>query len=269
MARPTQTWLITGCSSGLGELFVRQLRASGDNVIAAGRHAQTRLTHLRESGVSILEFDVSAPPSEIEAKMTEAWDLYPGGIDVVVKNAGYILSGAIEELTQEEMEEVFRTNFHGPLNVTRALLPKIRARRDGTADIVPPLPLGAVAFLAKKLAIFAPGVKVLIVEPEYFRTRAFSNINHVPPRVPDYTAFKEAVGKAEASIIGNEPGNADKAVSVMIDLVRGTGAAAGKQVPLRVPIGSDGWAKIKSKCEETLKICEDWEEVARSTDFNV
>ncbi|KAK6069959.1 short-chain oxidoreductase [Seiridium cupressi] len=237
MARPTQTWLITGCSSGFGELFVRQLRASGDNVIAAGRHAQIRLTHLRESGASILEFDVSAPPSEIEAKMTEAWDLYPGGIDVVVNNAGYILSGAIEELTK------WRTclgNCHGPLNATRALLPKIRARGDGTllytssqagwhAD---PRAGGycasKFALEAKELAIFAPGVKVLIVEPGYCRTRAFSNVNHLPPRVPNYAAFNEDVGKPEASITGNDPGNTDKAVNIMIDLVRGTGAAAGK-----------------------------------------
>jgi NADP-dependent 3-hydroxy acid dehydrogenase YdfG len=93
-----QTWLVTGCSSGFGELFVRQLRESGDNVIAAGRNAETKLANLKDTGAVILDLDVSAPASEIEAKMTEAWDLYPDGIDVVVNNAGYILSGAVEEL---------------------------------------------------------------------------------------------------------------------------------------------------------------------------
>ena len=95
----SQTWLITGCSSGFGELFVRHLRAAGDNVIASGRLAHTRLAHLKDTGASIFDLDVSAPPHEIEAKMAEAWELYPGGIDVIVNNAGYILSGAIEELT--------------------------------------------------------------------------------------------------------------------------------------------------------------------------
>lgn len=99
MADSPQTWLITGCSSGFGELFVRQLRALGDNVIATGRNAQTRLAHLKETGASILDLDVSSPPDEINRKMEEAWALYPGGIDAVVNNAGYILSGAIEELT--------------------------------------------------------------------------------------------------------------------------------------------------------------------------
>lgn len=53
----------------------------------------------------------------------------------------------------------------------------------------------------------------------------------------------------------------------MIELVKGTGMAAGKQIPLRVPLGTDGWERIKAKCEETIQICEDWEEVAKSTDY--
>lgn len=93
------TWLITGCSSGFGSEFVRQLRTQGDNVIASGRSAEKRLAHLKDSGATIFDLDVAAPPAVIEAKMAEAWDFYPGGIDVVVNNAGYILSGAIEELT--------------------------------------------------------------------------------------------------------------------------------------------------------------------------
>ncbi|KAI1080878.1 hypothetical protein F5B20DRAFT_570019 [Whalleya microplaca] len=282
---PSQTWLITGCSSGFGELFVRQLRALGDNVIATGRNAQTKLAHLKDTGASISDLDVSAPPHEIEAKIAEAWSLYPGGIDVIVNNAGYILSGAVEELTQQEMEDAFKTNFHGPLNITRALLPKLRTKGKGTlfymssqagwhADpgaagyCASKFALeGAVECLSKELAMFAPGVKVLIVEPGYFRTRAFSNINHVPPRVPEYAEFNAAVRKVEFGIVGNEPGDAGKAVTIMIDLVKGTGVAVGKQIPLRVPLGSDGWSRVRAKCEDTLKICDDWEEIAKSTDI--
>lgn len=157
--------------------------------------------------------------------------------------------------------------------------------------------------LAKELAIFAPGLKVLLVEPGYFRTRAFSNINHVEPRVDIYSQFNAGsycdyflpvsviqfprpnsvagmlvhqhgfvltkvtgVQAAEQGIVGNEPGDSAKAVTRMIELTKGTGMAAGKAVPLRVPLGSDGWVRIKDKCEETLKICEEWEDVAKSTD---
>jgi len=94
-----QTWLITGCSSGFGAEFVRQLRALGDNVIATGRNAETKLAHLKDTGASIVDLDVTAPEETIAAKIEEVWGLYPGGIDVVVNNAGYVLSGAFEEIT--------------------------------------------------------------------------------------------------------------------------------------------------------------------------
>lgn len=93
-----QTWLITGCSSGFGETFVRTLIADGDYVIATGRNASTKLAHLESTGATILELDVSSPPDEIKAVIDEAWGIYPGGIDVVVNNAGYIYGAAVEEL---------------------------------------------------------------------------------------------------------------------------------------------------------------------------
>lgn len=127
--------------------------------------------------------------------------------------------------------------------------------------------IGAIECLSKELAIFCPALKVLIVEPGYFRTSAFSNINHVEPRVADYAAFNAGVRQVEAGVVGNEPGDANKAVARMIDLVKGTGIAQGRTVPLRVPLGTDGWERIKTKCDETLKICSEWEEVAKSTDY--
>ncbi|KAI0486086.1 NAD(P)-binding protein [Xylaria cf. heliscus] len=281
-----KTWLITGCSSGFGEQFVRQLRGLGHNVIATGRNAEEKLAYLADTGASILDLDVTAPASEIEAKLSHAWSLYPNGIDVVVNNAGYILSGAVEELTQEETEHAFRTNFHGPMNITRALLPRLRAKGNGTLCFISSQAgwhadpgasaycatkfalEGAVECLSKELALFAPNLKVLIIEPGYFRTRAFSNINHVPARVPAYAEFNAGVRAVEASIVGNEPGDATKAVSIMIDLVNGTGVASGKDIPLRVPLGSDGWERIRAKGESIVKICDEWEEVAKSTDVN-
>ncbi|KAI0973162.1 hypothetical protein F4678DRAFT_428124 [Xylaria arbuscula] len=280
-----QTWLITGCSSGFGESFVRQLRASGDNVIATGRNAETKLAHLKDTGATILDLDVSAPAPEIAAKMAEAWDIYPDGIDVVVNNAGYILSGALEEITAQELEDVMKTNFHGPINITRSLLPKLRAKRKGTllymssqagwhADpsasgyCASKFALeGAVECLSQELAAIAPGIMILIIEPGYFRTSAFSKVNHVPARVADYAGFNDVVSDTLAATVGNEPGDSEKAVAIMIDLVKGTGVAAGKSIPLRVPLGSDGWSRIRAKCENTIKICDDWEEVAKSTDI--
>lgn len=93
------TWFITGCSSGFGESFVRQLRAAGDNVIASGRNAETRLAHLRETGAAIIDLDITSSVDTVNSKVHEIWGIYPGGVDVVVNNAGSIISGFVEELT--------------------------------------------------------------------------------------------------------------------------------------------------------------------------
>lgn len=81
-----------------------------------------------------------------------------------------------------------------------------------------------------------------------------------------FTDKSTGVQAFEQGVIGNEPGDSTKAVTRMIELTKGTGMAAGKTIPLRVPLGTDGWTRIKDKCEETLKICEEWEDVAKSTD---
>ncbi|KAL5589465.1 hypothetical protein FOVSG1_011332 [Fusarium oxysporum f. sp. vasinfectum] len=278
------TWFITGCSSGFGEALVRQLRSAGDNVIATGRNADTKLSHLKETGAAILDLDVSSSPEDIKSKVEEAWSIY-NGIDVVVNNAGYILSGAVEELTQEDMEKSFQVNFHGPMNITRAVLPYLRKKGSGTLLFVGSQAgwhadpsasgycaskfalEGAVECLSKELAIFARGLKVLIVEPGYCRTPVFNKIQHVEARVPEYAQFNEAVRQAEATLTESSPGDPEKAVARMIELVRGTGFAEGKKVPLRVPLGSDSWSRVKTKCEETLEICQEWEDMAKSVDI--
>ncbi|TEA22452.1 putative oxidoreductase [Colletotrichum sidae] len=127
-----KTWFIIGCSSGFGDLLVRKLTAEGENVIATGRQADTKLAHLRDADARIMDLDVSSPENVIREKVAEAWGMYEGGVDVVVNNAGYVLAGLVEELTQEELETCHRTNFRGPLNITRAFLPFLRKRGTGT-----------------------------------------------------------------------------------------------------------------------------------------
>ncbi|GKU08297.1 oxidoreductase yusz [Fusarium langsethiae] len=278
------TWLITGCSSGFGESFVRQLLAAGDHVIATGRNAQTRLSHLKDTGAVILDLDVAAPPEAVNSKIDKAWRIY-NGIDVIVNNAGFILSGPFEEQSQEDMERSLQVNLHGPLNITRAILPHFKKRKSGTLLYVSSQAAwhsdpsassycaskfaleGAVECLAKELAIIAPTLKVLIVEPGYCRTPVFDKVQYVTGSVPEYSQFNAAVRIDVATLSATSPGNPDLAVARMIELVKGIGFAEGKTVPLRVPLGSDCWERVKAKCEETLDICKDWEDTAKSIDY--
>ncbi|KAK1690358.1 hypothetical protein BDP55DRAFT_691026 [Colletotrichum godetiae] len=167
MATPAptpRTCFITGCTSGFGGALVRKLMAEGlDNVIATGRGgAEARLAHLRETttmgtGASRLrnmELDVgAASEAEIRVEVAEAWGCFEGGVDVVVNNAGFIVSGLMEELTR---------NFHGPLNVTRAFLPFTKAKGTGTLVASKFALEGAVETLSKELSILAPTLRVLI-----------------------------------------------------------------------------------------------------------
>lgn len=90
-------WLVTGCSSGFGEIFVHRLLARGDKVIATGRNVSERLAHLKETGAKILDLDVSSPQEVLNAKVEEAIKFYDG-IDVLVNNAGYVEAGLAEDV---------------------------------------------------------------------------------------------------------------------------------------------------------------------------
>lgn len=106
-----------------------------------------------------------------------------------------------------------------------------------------------------------------MVEPGYFRTRVFVKLAHIPLRIPEFAGFNAACVEQGAKIYGTEPGDPEKAVERMVELVRGEGVAAGREIPLRVPLGTNGWGRIKKKCEDMVKVYEDWEDVAKSTDW--
>ena len=124
------TWLVTGCSSGFGEQFVHSILARGDRVIATGRSASSRLSHLKSTSAAILDLDVSIPESEITAKVEDALKIY-GGIDILVNNAGYFELGFVEDFTYERWLKQFQINFFGAVSLTNAILPHMREKRAG------------------------------------------------------------------------------------------------------------------------------------------
>ena len=89
-------WLITGCSSWFGELFVRQILARGDLVIATGRRVEA-LKPLEQAGASILRLDVTDEQQALNETIGKAIAIH-GRIDVLVNNAAYIAGGAWEDL---------------------------------------------------------------------------------------------------------------------------------------------------------------------------
>lgn len=90
-------WLVTGCSSGLGDAFVRHIKARGDEVIATARRIDS-IRELEKVGAATMELDVTWEQEKISHAISEAISIH-GHIDVLVNNAGYVTIGAWEDLT--------------------------------------------------------------------------------------------------------------------------------------------------------------------------
>lgn len=276
-------WLITGCSpGGFGEEFVRQIIARGDHAIATARDV-AKIQHLKDNGVSILQLDLTDDPSHIHERINQAVNVH-GKIDVLVNNASFIQTGVIEELTNGELERQFATNVFGTMNVTRALLPHLRARHSGTVLFISSLSgwighPGCGAYAASKFALEGLaesfhaetellGIRSLLIEPGRFRTNFLSpsNLQATAPIIADYKSLSTALASSLANEDRKQPGDPQKLVRIVLDLIHREGIAADVQVPFRLPLGSDCYDEIKAKCEQTLATLENWQHVIRSTD---
>ncbi|KAL2825766.1 hypothetical protein BDW59DRAFT_70036 [Aspergillus cavernicola] len=283
------TWLVTGCSSGLGESLVRAILAAGDQVIATARAQDTtgleRLAPLKEAGAAVMELDVTAPVEVLDAKAKEAWAVY-GKIDVLVNNAGYIDAGIFEEVDEEFLTRAIRTNALGPLNLTRAFLPYMRGRQAGTILFMSSVGAyygapGASAYTASKglleglvpsltLEIQPFGLRTCLVAPGYFRTSVMTPGNilyRAPNPLPEYAEMNQLVRAGCNAADGNQPGDPYKAATLIVDAVKGQGPCVGKELPARLPLGPDGVKAVRENSQAKLQICDEWEDIVSATNF--
>ena len=196
------TWLITGCSTGLGRHLAETVSAQGHNVVVTARDAATvqDLVDAHSDTGLALSLDVT-DPAQVAAAAQQSEERF-GGVDVLVNNAGYGYRAAVEEGEEAEVATLFATNFFGPVEMIKALLPGMRARRQGAivnissigARISPP---GSGYYSASKAALEGMsaslykevrplGINVTVVEPGGFRTdfagRSFGSATAQPAR---------------------------------------------------------------------------------------
>jgi NAD(P)-dependent dehydrogenase (short-subunit alcohol dehydrogenase family) len=182
--------LITGCSSGIGEATARHLQQEGWQVYATARRPQA-LDALAQAGCRVLPLDVTDERSmqaAIERIHAEA-----GGIGVLINNAGYSHSGAVEDVPPESVRRQFDTNVFGLLRLTQLVLPGMRARRQGRIVNVGSMggrltfPGGGV-YHATKYAVEALsdalrfelkgfGIDVVLIQPGLIRTEFTANVS--------------------------------------------------------------------------------------------
>ena len=240
------TILITGCSSGFGLLTAVEFARAGDDVYAGVRDADTadqlRAAAKQHEQLNMVVIDVLDPAS-VEACVSGVIAA-SGRIDVLVNNAAVATFAAIEDTDDDETRRIMETNFMGPLRVTRAVLPQMRAQGGGRIILVSSvngfigMPFTGV-YSASKFALEAMGealagevaqlgITVSIVEPGPYHTAIDAKLALTKPSV----AFS---GGADAVVAGRNAMASDHPEEVAGAIMA---AARAQPVPLRVPVGA-------------------------------
>lgn len=123
-----QTVLVTGATSGIGAEVARQMVQRGHRVFGTSRYPDTVADPI--PGVTYVRLDNADYASAQECADTV------GDVDILINNAGESQAGALEDTSMPVIEDLFRVNVFGPVALTKAVLPGMRARRRGTIVMV-------------------------------------------------------------------------------------------------------------------------------------
>ncbi|KAF7291839.1 Short-chain dehydrogenase/reductase family protein [Mycena chlorophos] len=274
-------FLITGCSSGFGYEIAKTARQRGFRVIATARRIET-LQPLKELGAETLQLDVTASATDLRAFSKQVWTMY-GHVDVLINNAGYVLGGAFEECSPEEVQTQFSTNVFGVLNLTNAFLPYFRERRSGMVVNIssPGGSLGVSglgAYCASKAALDSISdtwarelaefnVKCVSIQPGLFRTRvAGDNLKLGSNSISEYTIATRNLAHFHNQT-GTERGDPAIGASRIVDFIAQNYDKAPSELPLRLALGPDAFEAMKMVLEGRLAELEKWREWSFGTDF--
>jgi NAD(P)-dependent dehydrogenase (short-subunit alcohol dehydrogenase family) len=258
-----KVWLVTGAGRGLGVDIAKAALAAGHAVVATGRNPEKVTSAIGEhDDLLAVRLDVT-DPAEGESAVAAAVDRF-GRIDVLVNNAGNFNAGFFEELSPEEFRAQIETTFFGPVNVTRAVLPVMRAQRSGlviTISSTAGLEGGEFtsAYAASKFAVegwmesLAPevapfGIRTMLVEPGFFRTELLTpeSTKYAESSIEDYAERTEQTVTAWKRMNGQQVGDPAKLADALVHL------AGQEEAPLRFAAGADAVAAFERRAKNLL-----------------
>ncbi|KUI71903.1 hypothetical protein VM1G_07511 [Cytospora mali] len=293
-SQPRKVYLITGCSSGLGNALARTALAAGHTVIATSRRPPNNLVEIQSLGdIKWATLDVSSPHLEIQFTET-ILPLAGGKIDVLINNAGIANAAVIEDADLDSARDVFETNFWGVMRLTKLAVGLMRKQDQGqgsggtivnisSSSSLAPMPLisvysaskaavdGFTTALAAELAPF--NIRVLLVTPGGIRTSFIEN---------NAAASGGAVASLKAEYEGTpaefvlrhlqEPENfkvdPERAAGMIVQAVDGTGPFEGNGKEfLRLPLGGETMGVLEGKIAEFRGAMEGFSDIARSVDL--
>jgi NAD(P)-dependent dehydrogenase (short-subunit alcohol dehydrogenase family) len=268
-------WLVTGAGRGLGVDIAKAALAAGHAVVATGRNPERVSAAIGESGdLLAIKLDVTNP-TDGEAAVAATVDRF-GRIDVLVNNAGNFNAGFFEELSPEEFRAQIETTLFGPINVTRAALPVMRAQRSGlviTISSTAGLEGGEFtsAYAASKFGVegwmesLAPevarfGIRTMLVEPGFFRTELLTpeSTKYAAASIEDYAERTEQTVTAWKAMNGQQGGDPAKLADALVHL------ADQEEPPLRFAAGADAVAAFERKANNLLAQADAYRELSGS-----
>jgi NAD(P)-dependent dehydrogenase (short-subunit alcohol dehydrogenase family) len=259
-----KVWFVTGAGRGMGVDIAKAALAAGNAVVATGRRPEAveRALGGAQEDLLVVKLDVTSP-ADAEAAVQTAVERF-GRIDVLVNNAGNFYAGFFEEISPEDFRAQIETTLFGPMNVTRAVLPVMRAQRSGlvvsissTAGIVgqefcsayATSKFGVEGWMESLTPEVAPfGIRTMVVEPGFFRTELLTpeSTNYAEPSIEDYAERTEQTVAVWNSMNGQQGGDPAKLANA---LVRLTGQ---DEPPLRFAAGADAIATVEQKAKDLL-----------------
>ena len=256
-------WFVTGAGRGMGVDIAKAALAAGHAVVATGRNTNVVAKALGAADdLLIVKLDVTRP-EDATAAVAAGVERF-GRIDVLVNNAGNFYAGFFEEISPEDFRAQIETNLFGPVNVTRATLPVLRAQRSGlivtissTGGITGQAFVSAYAAakfgvegwmesLAEEIAPF--GIRTMLVEPGFFRTELLTDLSTVWPEasIDDYAEKTRVTVAGWKKMNGLQGGDPAKLATALIQLARHA------EPPRRWPAGADAVETFEKKAKDLL-----------------
>jgi NAD(P)-dependent dehydrogenase (short-subunit alcohol dehydrogenase family) len=258
-----KVWFVTGAGRGMGVDIARAALAADHAVVATGRNPERVSAAVgAHEDLMAVALDITDPASA-QAAVDAAVERF-GRIDVLVNNAGNFYAGFFEEITPDDFRAQIETNLFGPLNVTRAVLPVMRAQRSGLV-VTMSSTAGLIgqeftsAYAASKFALegwmesitpeVAPfGIRAMVVEPGFFRTDLLTpeSTSYAEPSIDDYAERTRQTVTAWKSMNGLQGGDPAKLAAALV------GLAAQDEPPLRWVAGADAVQGVEQKAKDLL-----------------
>ncbi len=275
MNNEAKVLFITGAGRGMGTDIAKAALAAGYKTVATGRNVEKVTEAVGASDdLLIVKLDVT-DPADAQNAVKKAVDKF-GRIDVLINNAGNFYAGFFEDISPDDFRAQIETNFFGPVNVTRAVLPQMRAQQGGL--IVSISSTGGIvgnaftsAYSASKFAMegwmesLAPevepfGIRTMLVEPGFFRTELLTehSTNYPVPSIADYAEKTKETVSAWKGMSGQQGGDPEKLANALMQLI------AKDDPPFRWPAGADAVETFEQKGRELIDQAHAYRELSSS-----